>query len=57
MSESSPDESTTQHLANIKMALKILNYSRKCLWEEGLHLTFEPSPMTGGIVVTMRVRQ
>ena len=57
MSESSPDENVSNHLQNIRMALKILNYSRKCLYEEGVILSFEPSMMTGGLSVAIRVRQ
>ena len=57
MSESSPDENVSNHLQNIRMALKILNYSRKCLYEEGIVLSFEPSMMTGGLSVAIRVRQ
>jgi hypothetical protein len=57
MSESSPDEAIDNHLQNIRMAMKILNYSRKCLYEEGVLLSFEANPMTGGLSVALRVRQ
>ena len=57
MSGSSPDESISNHLQNIRMALKILNYSRKCLYGEGVALSFEANMLTGGLAVAIRVRQ
>jgi hypothetical protein len=57
MPESSPDEAIENYLQNIRIALKILNFSRKCLYEEGIILSFESNMMTGGLTVAIRVRQ